>query len=76
MLIYRNEFQDAIEHLQLTLMPEDSETPRFTYALAAAYSRAAIDQWPEIRARGTGEGGSPTTDRIACADRAVFENAQ
>jgi Tfp pilus assembly protein PilF len=40
MLIYRTEFQDAISHLHQTLTPEDSETPRFTYALAAAYARA------------------------------------
>ena len=40
MLIYKNEFQDAIKHLEQTLTPEDSETPRFTYALAAAYVRA------------------------------------
>lgn len=40
MLIYKNRLPEAIEHLQQTLTPEDGETPRFTYALAAAYARA------------------------------------
>lgn len=40
MLIYKNRLPEAIEHLQQTLLPEDAETPRFTYALAAAYARS------------------------------------
>ena len=40
MLIYKNQLPEAIEHLQATLLPDDGETPRFTYALAAAYVRA------------------------------------
>ncbi|MBP6820073.1 MAG: tetratricopeptide repeat protein [Acidobacteria bacterium] len=44
MLIYQKHLPEAIEHLQQTLLPpsglEDGETPRFTYALAAAYARA------------------------------------
>jgi tetratricopeptide (TPR) repeat protein len=40
MLIYKGDLPEAIRHLQQTLQPEDSETPRFTYALAAAYVRA------------------------------------
>ncbi len=40
MLIYKNRLPEAIEHLHQTLLPEDSETPRFTYGLAAAYVRA------------------------------------
>ena len=40
MLIYKSRLPEAIEHLQQTLLPEDAETPRFTYALAAAYARA------------------------------------
>jgi tetratricopeptide (TPR) repeat protein len=39
MLIYKGDLQEAIKQLHQTLTPEDSETPRFTYALAAAYSR-------------------------------------
>ncbi len=40
MLIYKSRLPEAIEHLQQTLLLEDGETPRFTYALAAAYVRA------------------------------------
>ena len=40
MLIYKNRMPEAIEHLHQTLAPEDDQTPRFTYALAAAYARA------------------------------------
>ena len=40
MLIYKGQMPEAIEHLILTLAPEDDQTPRFTYALAAAYARA------------------------------------
>ncbi|MEK7832043.1 MAG: hypothetical protein AAB401_13195, partial [Acidobacteriota bacterium] len=29
-----------IEHFQKTLLPEDEQTPMFTYALGATYSRA------------------------------------
>jgi tetratricopeptide (TPR) repeat protein len=40
MLIFKDQLQEAIKHLQQTLAPEDENTPRFTYALAAAYARA------------------------------------
>jgi len=40
MLIFKQRLPEAIEQLQQTLLPEDAETPRFTYALAAAYARA------------------------------------
>lgn len=40
MLIYKQRLPEAIEQLQQTLLPEDAETPRFTYALAATYARA------------------------------------
>jgi tetratricopeptide (TPR) repeat protein len=40
MLIYKQRLPEAIEQLQQTLLPEDGETPRFTYALAATYARA------------------------------------
>src|SRR5689334_12998778 len=40
MLIYKSDLPEAIKHLQRTLTPEDDQTPRFTYALAAAYVRA------------------------------------
>lgn len=38
--VHRKNFTDAISHLQKTLVPEDESTPRFMYALAAAYARA------------------------------------
>lgn len=44
MLIYKGEMPEAIRHLQQTLTTpsglDDDQTPRFTYALAAAYVRA------------------------------------
>ncbi|MBK9315250.1 MAG: tetratricopeptide repeat protein [Acidobacteria bacterium] len=40
MLIFKGVMPEAIEHLKLTLTPEDDQTPRYTYALAAAYARA------------------------------------
>ena len=40
MLIFKDQLQEAIEHLHQTLTPEDESTPRYTYALAAAYVRA------------------------------------
>jgi tetratricopeptide (TPR) repeat protein len=39
-LIQQGQIDDAIEHLRLALEPESEETPRYTYALAAAYARA------------------------------------
>lgn len=40
MLIFKQRLPEAIEQLQQTLLSEDAETPRFTYALAAAYARS------------------------------------
>jgi tetratricopeptide (TPR) repeat protein len=39
-LVQQGRLGEAIEHLQKTLVPEDEETPRNTYALGAAYARA------------------------------------
>ena len=39
-LIVQGRLDDAISHLQQTLVPEDGDTPRFTYALGAAYARS------------------------------------
>src|SRR5262249_39911155 len=33
-------YDEAIQHLLKTLVPEDEETPRYLYALAATYARA------------------------------------
>src|SRR5262249_38625666 len=61
MLIYKDQLQDAIRHLHLTLTPEDENTPRFMYAPAAAsvragdkanglkYERAARDRAAELK---------------------------
>jgi tetratricopeptide (TPR) repeat protein len=38
-LIHQGELAEAIKHFLNTLTPEDEDTPRFTYALAAAYAR-------------------------------------
>jgi tetratricopeptide (TPR) repeat protein len=40
MLLYKNQLPEAIAQLQQTLTVEDGETPRYTFALAAAYARA------------------------------------
>ena len=39
-LVQQGRLREAIEHLEQTLLPEDAETPRFTYALGAAWARA------------------------------------
>ncbi len=39
-LVQQGKLREAIEHLERTLLPEDAETPRFTYALGAAWARA------------------------------------
>jgi tetratricopeptide (TPR) repeat protein len=38
-LIHQGKIAEAIDHFQNTLTPEDEDTPRFMYALAAAYAR-------------------------------------
>jgi tetratricopeptide (TPR) repeat protein len=39
-LVQQGRIREAIEHLEQTLLPEDAETPRCTYALGAAWARA------------------------------------
>jgi protein O-mannosyl-transferase len=39
-LVQQGKLREAIEHLEETLLPDDAETPRFTYALGAAWARA------------------------------------
>ena len=43
-LVHREKFQVAIGFFLQTLTPEDEDTPRFMYALAAAYARAGKGQ--------------------------------
>ena len=43
-LVNQGRPDEAISHLQQTLAPEDDATPRFTYALGAAYARAGYRQ--------------------------------
>lgn len=38
-LVNQGRVREAIEHLEQTLLPEDAETPRCTYALGAAWAR-------------------------------------
>ncbi len=38
-LVNQDKLTEAIEHFQKTLMPEDEQTPMFTYALGATYAR-------------------------------------
>jgi tetratricopeptide (TPR) repeat protein len=56
MLIYKDQYQEAIGHLFQTITVEDEHTPRFVYALAAAYMRAgnkeaALKYWRQARER-------------------------
>jgi tetratricopeptide (TPR) repeat protein len=44
-LAHQGKLQEAIDHFLLTLTPDDDETPRCMYALAAAYARTGK---PEI----------------------------
>ncbi len=39
-LVNQNNYDDAIQHFLKTLTPEDENTPRYLYALAAAYARS------------------------------------
>jgi hypothetical protein len=39
MLIHQGKTAEAVKHFLNTLTPEDEDTPRFMYALAAAYVR-------------------------------------
>lgn len=39
-LVNQDKLAEAIEHFQKTLLPEDEQTPMFTYALGATYARA------------------------------------
>lgn len=39
-LVHKGQLAEAIHHFHQTLAPEDESTPRFMYALAAAYVRA------------------------------------
>ncbi len=62
-LIQQGQLDDAISHLQQTLGPEDDKTPRFTYALGAAYARAgnrpeALRYMHEAREKATARGQS------------------
>ena len=62
-LIQEGQLDEAISHLQQTLAPEDDNTPRFTYALAAAHARAgnrpeALKYMHEAREKATAWGQS------------------
>jgi tetratricopeptide (TPR) repeat protein len=43
-LANRKKYDQAIEHFLKTLAPEDEETPRYLYALAATYARSGDNQ--------------------------------
>ncbi|HEX4945844.1 MAG TPA: tetratricopeptide repeat protein [Blastocatellia bacterium] len=43
-LVNQDKFAAAIEQFQLTLLPDDEDTPRFLYALGATYARAGEKQ--------------------------------
>jgi tetratricopeptide (TPR) repeat protein len=70
-LVQQGNLREAIEHLEQTLLPEDEETPRCTYALGAAWARAgnreeALRYMREARWRATTLG---QTELLGSIDR-------
>ena len=70
-LVQQGRIREAIEHLEQTLLPEDAETPRCTYALGAAWARLgnreeAVKYMREARWRATTLG---QTELLASIDR-------
>ena len=68
-LVRQGKLQEAIEHLQQTLAPDDEETPRCTYALGAAYARVgnrdeALKYMREARQKAAARGQSELLDSI------------
>ncbi len=60
MLAADERYDEAIEHLKQTLVPEDASTPRYLYALGATYARAGRSVGrTEIPADGQGASGGP-----------------
>lgn len=62
-LVNQNRYDEAIEHFLKTLAPEDEDTPRFLYALAATYARAgdrekALDYFHKARDAAAGRNQS------------------
>src|SRR5262249_2587514 len=60
-LVNQDRLAEAIEHFRQTLGPDDEETPRYTYALGAAYARAgnredALKYLREARQKATNRG--------------------
>jgi tetratricopeptide (TPR) repeat protein len=51
MLIYKGQLPEAIQQLQQTLTPLDEQTPRYSYALAAAYARQGERDKALVQAR-------------------------
>jgi predicted Zn-dependent protease len=70
-LVQQGKPGEAIQHLEETLLPEDAETPRFTYALGAAWARAgnrveALRYMREARGKAAALG---QTDLLASIDK-------
>ncbi|MEJ7618320.1 MAG: hypothetical protein WKF30_15445 [Pyrinomonadaceae bacterium] len=68
-LVSRGNLTDAITHLQKTLAPEDENTPRFVYALAAVYARAGdrkrgLHYFQEARTRAAAAGQTQLLGQI------------
>ena len=62
-LVQQGHLDEAISHLRRTLLPEDGETPRLTYALGTAYARSgnraeALRYLHEAREKATALGQS------------------
>jgi len=68
-LVHQGKLAEAIEHFHQTLTAEDEHTPRFTYALGAAYVRAGdkqkgIQYLREALKRATAFGQTPLVTSI------------
>lgn len=68
-LVNQGKLPEAIQHFQQTLAPEDAETPRCTYALAAAHARAgnheeALRYMREAREKAKARGQSDLLNSI------------
>jgi tetratricopeptide (TPR) repeat protein len=68
-LIQQGELDEAIGHLRQTLSPKGEETPRYTYALAAAYALAgnrpeALKYMEEARQKASARGQSDLLSSI------------
>jgi len=81
LLLMRKKTSEAIAHLSQTLTPEDSDTPRFMYALGVAYAEAgdygsALRYLRDSGGRATSMGQEQLATEIGLSLRKVEEKAK